>query len=77
MPSRKVTPHRVHGIVDWLNAISFRDNRVWSMAGNVLVTKVNGEYLSMKEFDERFPVPNKITFYHTENNPDRTKMFLL
>lgn len=77
MPSLPTSPQKIKGVSDYLKAISFRDNRLWEMVGGVLITQVNGEYMSSKEFDEKFPVPTPISFGRCQDNPDKTKMYLM
>lgn len=45
-------------VADYLRAKDFRDNRLWTMVNGRLITFENGEYLSEKEFNEKYPVPN-------------------
>lgn len=64
-------------VSNYLAAKSFRDNRLWKLLGHSLVTEVNGEFLTAKEFDEKYPVPSPISFNRNPENPDKTKDFLL
>lgn len=64
-------------VSDYLRAKQFRDNRLWHLLGSSLVTKVENEFLTAKEFSEKYPIPNPISFNRNPENPDKTKDFLL
>lgn len=76
MPSRKAKQNTPSGVGAWLKAKDFRDNRLWHLFKGKMVTNVNGEYLTKKEFDEKFPVPKPVTFYIAKDNYDKTKDYL-
>lgn len=77
MPSRKSKPPKAHGVSHYINAVYFRQNRLWKMVGSRLLTQVNGEWMDSKEFDERYPIPVKLSFYHNPENSDKTKTWML
>lgn len=74
-PNRLVTKHYTP-ISDYLQAKYFRENRIWTMFKGQLFTMVGGEYLTSKEFDERFPVPCTVHFNRNPDNPDTTHHYL-
>lgn len=63
-------------IRDWMKAVDFRQNRLWTLTEQGLKTDVNGEMLNDVQFNEMFPIPNPVNFYGGQENPDRTKQFL-
>ena len=65
-------------VSDWLKAKAFRNNRSWTLTPDgVMKTMVEGKWLTAREFDKKFPVPNPIHFYSAPENPDGTKSFLI
>ena len=66
-------------IRDYLRARDFRNNRLWRFdpTTSSLTTKVNGKTMTADEFDRKYPVPKHIQFYLSNDNPDRTKSYLL
>jgi hypothetical protein len=63
-------------VSDYLKARDFRLYRVWRLRKGKLYTYVDGEEMSQKDFDQKFPVPNVTFFYRALENPDKTKNYL-
>jgi hypothetical protein len=61
-------------VSDYLRARDFRDQRVWRLRKGKLYTDVDGEQISLADFDQQFPVPNVSFFYRALENPDKTKI---
>lgn len=73
----KVSKGKLKGeVTAYLEARSFRDDRLWSIRQGKMWTSVNGLEMTKDEFDQKFPVPNVIKFYRSVDNPDKTKFYL-
>ncbi len=70
-------PNNPTAVRDYLKARDFRYNRAWRWNGICLTTEVNGKTLTSEEFDRKYPIPKRIQFYLAEENPDKTKSYLL
>lgn len=66
-------PNNLTAVRDYLEARDLRYNRLWRYNGSCLTTEVNGKVLTSEEFDRLYPIPKRIQFYLTEENPDTTK----
>ena len=63
-------------IADFLKSRDFRNNRLWKLVKGKLFTFVDGKKLSRKEFDEKYPLINPISFQFAPENADKTKLFM-
>jgi hypothetical protein len=63
-------------VSNWLKATDFRMNRCWVFRENVLLTEVNGKWLTAKEFDKKYPVPKPLHFRSAPENPDKRNEYL-
>jgi hypothetical protein len=70
-------PNNPRAVRDYLKARDFRYNRSWRWNGTNLVTEVEGKLLTSEEFDKKYPIPKRIQFYLADENPDKTKSYLL
>lgn len=61
----------------YLEAKQLREQRLWKMVGNTLVTFLNGEWLSMAEFDERYPILKQNSLLTNLDNPNKSRNFSL
>lgn len=61
----------------YLEAKQLREQRLWKMVGNTLVTFLNGEWLSMTEFDERYPILKQNSLLTNLDNPNKSRNFSL
>lgn len=61
----------------YLEAKELRDNRLWNMVGNTLITFLNGAWLSMAEFDERYPILKQNSLLTNLDNPNKSRNFSL
>lgn len=53
-------------VQDYLQALYFRNNRLWKQVGARLLTFVNGEWLSDTEFQELYPVPKEGNLFRNQ-----------
>lgn len=63
-------------VSDWLKARDFRRNRLWRFADGVMQTQVGKEWMTAREFDQKFPSRPPFHFYGNPENPDKTKSFM-
>ena len=61
----------------YLEAKQLREQRLWKMAGDTLITFLNGEWLSMAEFDERYPILKQNSLLTNLDNPNKSRNFSL
>ena len=61
----------------YLEAKQLREQRLWKMVGNTFVTFLNGEWLSMTEFDERYPILKQNSLLTNLDNPNKSRNFSL
>ena len=61
----------------YLEAKQLREQRLWKMVGNTFVTFLNGEWLSMAEFDERYPILKQTSLLINFDNPNKSRNFSL
>lgn len=64
-------------VSNWMKAVDFRNNRIWRLTPDgVMRTEVDGEWITAREFDRKFPSRPPIHFYNNPENPDKTKAFM-
>lgn len=72
--------HNVAGfnpVGNFILARNFRENRLWTLQGGELCTFVDGNKLTVDEFNAAYPVPCSIPLTRVINNADTTKNYLL
>jgi len=60
-------------VQQYLKAKDLRDNRLWSIAGNVCVTFFGGQWLSLSEFEEKFPILKQNSLLSNPDNPNKKR----
>lgn len=77
MPTKKQTSMPT-GVDRVIAEKDFQNNRAWHFdpSLNILMTEVSGEWLSKKEFDDRFPINYPVNLYGGKKNPDTTRDYL-
>lgn len=62
-------------IAEYLKAKEYRDNRLWKIVGNRFVTLFNGEWISLKEFEDMYPILKQNSLLTNMDNPNKTNNF--
>lgn len=63
-------------IRDWMKAVEFRQNRLWTITNGIAKTGENGREMTSEEFDLLHPIPNPVNFYGGKENCDPHHKYL-
>jgi len=58
-------------VQQYLKAKDLRDNRLWKMVGKRFLTFFKGEWLSEKEFTDKFPILKQNSLLANMDNPNK------
>jgi len=64
-------------ITTYLKAKDERDNRLWKLVGNRLLTFFKGEWMGLNEFEEHFPILKQSSLLTNLDNPNVSKNYSL
>lgn len=60
-------------VKEYIAAKELRENRLWKMVGNVMVTFFGGQWLSESEFTDKFPILKQNSLLSNLDNPNKRK----
>ena len=63
-------------VQDYLQAREQRNNRLWKLIKGTFYTRFNGDLMTAKRFDEKFPINLPVNLNRCKDNPDKRNAYL-